>query len=645
MSRRDFMNICFTVGGSLAAGSVLSSCDFGPPETIDWSQDRFFENIESFDYLKAADIEDGLLRFGSENSELFKSLYPTNRFENEKWESSVESSVSVLKRISKVYKALKDKGGLDEKSKFLLERDFYDAGSRTWAILRVGERFRNDPEGLRSAIENSNSKETDGFKDPLMDGDEFTIKSPWVDQFTDWAEKRKWSAITRIVNENEIQLKTISYWWRDKKGPESLEYYKPDPNLPNRPARFSVGVQGQPELGDKILEILERSRLDRVGIGIEVLDYTADKDEAWSAYYLDSAIGEYEDKDHPRDIVIRASADSLEEVLTIYPYLAEEIPIHEAAHALWELIPLIEDDVKVFEWRVKIEYILDYFRPILSIGSFFQPEGKFLSLFQEDFKLTNAVVNETYQYINMATVTQYASWKYGNYDFNMVSGLMYNVEKFLHPVADEATQRTSRFLYGLFNSLDSKFSSHDNYPTFSEYWDAALGEIEQNDKLRKPNVFEQMILDEITNNLPIFEAKERWDYKRETWLYYVKYDVIPVVALHVYLRDPEKFTQNFLSAVNKPNSNDALKQAIENTFLPLVNKRAYQQCTWSRDDLVTDAEQFAEIVAYNAIRKMEGAKNEIDPKAWQYIDNTLNGLIDDLVSDALAYAPNDRNKI
>ena len=152
----------------------------------EWSQNRFFENLDSFDGVASLEIKNGLLNFGNKHKDFLEAQDGTYRFNNNEWGKEVEKSISILNRISNVYKTLKSEGGLDEKGRELIQRDFYDNGSMLWAILRVEEKFKDNPDGFEQAFKNLELKEENGFADPFLGEEIFTIKAPWADTHGIW---------------------------------------------------------------------------------------------------------------------------------------------------------------------------------------------------------------------------------------------------------------------------------------------------------------------------------------------------------------------------------------------------------------------------------------------------------------------------
>ena len=385
----------------------------------------------------------------------------------------------------------------------------------------------------------------------------------------------------------------------------------------------------------RVLQTLESSRLNRVGLNFDLIKIPIEEHD-WS--------GEYHPVDSPMNVARSVSFDVpgglTREDIKNFPFVVDATVVHEGGHALWDLVPFIRDDVKVFKHRVEIEKVLDLFRPYLSLERYFRPEGEFYS--KMDIKktsVTTSIWDQRYRNINMSTVTDYASWVYtlwadGNTVMDFINVLNQDPRSF---------STDNQFLYRLFPDNYNPKEPRTEPKEFGEFWDGLISNIKKSDL--KPNVFEQMIIDEISKDPRLFESKERQVYIiRNNWQY-LYFDVIPLVATQLYLRNPEVFMGNFLAAVKRPECELALMQSAENVFLTLANKRADPLNGFERGDCAADSEQFAEIVAYNYLRKKDGVKNEIGSDIWDQVDKAINGLIDDLVSDGLALVPSETPKM
>ena len=623
LNRRDLLKLSAVFGGLLATRPFWENQEKG------YFEDRFFEDLSGFNENKSEKITKGLLEFGDRYEELFKSSPVTSGFDREKWNESVKKSVSVLERISTVYQDLLSENVLGEKGEFLLNRDFYDEGSKMWAILRIGEMFKDDPKGLKKALGNVHVDINNGFKDPLLGNEAFGIKSPWADNSDLWFDDGC-PLIVDIINKNDLAYGTSTqFWWRDVKGPEGLPVYNKDPNIPGRPAIFSVEVGSDSEVKNEILKTLHEARLDRVGVDFKTINDPSKED--LGGEYFDI----WENSDHKkRGIEWNVSMGLTKEYFEKYPFLTKAVPIHEGAHGLWELVPFLKNDMEVFKYRVFIEKMLDIFRPQRSLEDFFQPD----SVYYKTTKPNRIDLKEwdtRYQYVDKGTITNYASRKFAKDSENDTRNLMQKMS-FLANSKDV-------FIFGILDMLVQSpgYKNINSSHTFSEFWTKATDEIKNNSDMYKPNVFEEMIFDEISKNPILFNAEERQNYVFENdWRLYLDHDVVSMVMVDIYNKRPDEFEDKLLQAINRPGVNLAVGQAVDKTFQICANKMATQWNGYGRGDLPSDRELFAEIFTYNYLRKKEGAIDNIDQNIWKDVDFVLNSLIDDLVDEGLAISPN-----
>lgn len=429
LTRGDFLKLAATGAATVA---LLEACGPGQ-ERGRWKRDRFFENVEYFDLDLEQEIKQGMLDFATNYKDVFDQNLE-GQFDQEKWNEDVENSLSMLRRVSNVYQSLKTEGQLSGLARHLLERDFYDAGSVLWATLLVGEKFKDDKEGFSDKLKNPNYNVVAGYPDPFLGQDVFSIQSRWIDDMRNVGGIGESRFMSELHIGNLDRL-TRNSWWQKVKGPQGLKDYQQDPSDPMRPEPMRIS-SGNPDLDNKIRQILQEARLDRVASDLRVVN----EDFDWSGNYRSTS----SDVD-ARDIELRIKAALTPEEIQKYSWLLRDLVVHEAGHGMWELMPCIEDDVTVFKHRLEVEKVLNQFRPYVNLERFFQPEGDYIFKDSTNNKQKLEAANERDGLLNMATVTAYTTHRYVGDDLGEVAGLMNFAVEYLE-VMDRMTGKICLFI-------------------------------------------------------------------------------------------------------------------------------------------------------------------------------------------------------
>lgn len=614
LSRRDFWKLSGLGLAGLMAPPLDLGQDLKDPENQKWKDNRFFEKIDDFDSKMFLEIRGQLLEFGERYVDVFQNHQLTHEFSLDVWAEGVKDTMQQLNRISKVYNTLKKDNLLDSVSRELLEKDFYETGSYVWIILRAGE--LNNPQKMLEALDEISNFDTKQYFDDPIVGDEFaTIKTLWADRLASHD-----SPIIKMINHGMYSYSNHK-WWQINKGPQALSVYKKDELNNKRPAEITV--HNDSEQFVKLVEkALSESRLNRIGInfntlGSEVNDYSPNNSA-----------------ETPRQInmVTLSQASDLE--VTKKAVLVQAVAVHEAGHALYDLIPFLGDDIKVFGHRVKLEKLLRKFDSCNNLELLFGPEGNFLdggslSQMREDpleFR------HESYLTLNISTLTLYLARQYIG-ELSAIEQLGYDIARYNNNKQDN-----------IFHNLTAT-TFYNGDDTFSAYWSRLKNDIKK-DKLEL-NEIEVEMMRRIDNDAGKFDAYKRMFYleheESSDWQSYLDQIVLPSVLVDAYSKDPKMVISKMLNSVNvEPEKLVALESHIDVVLGLLANKKNNSfTSSWidggTRRSLT---EMFAELVAGNYLRTLPGVKDEISPELWMEINNVINSMIDDLVIEGLAVQSN-----
>ncbi len=633
ISRRDFLKLA-TVGA--ATTSVILATEGCSPnqEQGRWGNDRFFEKPRAFDNDLEQEIRTGLNSFADEFGDSILEVNGDVGFDKDKWKEDVNNTLSIMRRMGNVYLQLEKEGILDNESMDLLQRDFYDSGSVLWAMLRVAEKFKDNKDGFKHILTSPDLTMENGLTDPLLGDEIFTIQASWADQ-TQAFDIVGRSRLADMIRNNNVFQYTKNDWWKDAKGPIALSEYRQDKTMVNRPEQVRV-ISENPEIAEKFRKYLEHAKLDRIANDLDVLP----DDHVHGNYDSESDSG---GSDKARDIEVFIKAGFTPEEIEKYDLLLQSVAVHEAGHALKEMTQFGTDDLKVFKNRVKIEKILNLFRPYSTFKRFFQPEGEFYkNLNVSGNVFTEDQFNERQRIINMTTVTEYASRQYTDID---IGGLLEVTD--LTVLAGEmmADQNSGggidqMLVYRLIADLPGASEADANSVSFTDYWAGLKKDPMWQTELAKASKFELGVINIIDKNAELLNASERPDYVfKQDWKHYFTDDVLPIILTQMYSQNPKSFKKEFLNSLPLDAPKDAIEHSIDNAFLVALGKRRVTYSSILNGELSADDELFADIVAYNSLRKRSDVQNQISSEIWNQVDIALKSIIEDLVSDGLAKVP------
>jgi hypothetical protein len=575
-----------------------------------------------------------------------KENCPQSFFDEQRWEDTTESALGIMGRIKNMYETLEEAGELPDDAKKTLEADFYNTASVLWSVLRTGERFKDNPVGLTEAINSGAITRENDFEDPFLGNEIYTIDASWLNTSAAWVGGGQSQIGLFFSGGGEYYMKPAlsNMWWPKAKGPDALYAYAPDPENPKKAALFDVEVAGNPELEDEVSEILKSEEMDRAGISFKVINSPGEwifinysyrgetvNPEAWGGL----SIGDHPNDPNARTLKMFVPDGLKEKDLKSHPYLTHGMVIHEGAHAIANLAPWIINDYKTFKHRMAIDRVVRWLRPYSDLKKFFDPRVKNYN--PESSDTGNATENwdERYRQINMATVTNYAARTYAEYDLPALSRVVYSSGSLRLGVTTEHAFKAEYdmpVLRHVLNYLVEDESLNNLPTTFKVFWNKFREKIKEGGG--KLTSFERLVFGEVQRNMELFDSDKRGEYvPQNNWQEFLVVYVLPMAMKEAYINDPEGFKMYLKKDIANPKANKALEHGIDSVF----RKTAGQ--VGNPFGNLSDNELFAEFLAYNHVRKMDGTENEIPETVWNYIERMRSNLIKDLQSDGLAMEP------
>ena len=589
-----------------------------PRERINWSETRFFENVEDFEpekFMPQIERELGLIPYQ------FKDQLALISFDEEKWQSNTEKSMSQLKRLKQVYLDLKNEGNLSPRAKTMIEDDFYEVGSAVWALLMVREEYWNVPEKFEEALRNPSITNVYDTRDPFLGEEIFSINAQWADVWSVSEDRygddnsalatigaiRQQSPLYRLLDQgtllNYLKVKSLSQ--------RKIIKFREGPIAPKRPKEANIYVATEDEeLKEEIKQILKEYRLERAASNLGVFE---GGDNPW---------GEYDD--FLNQIVLGIGEANIESFRK-FPTVWKEYVLHEFGHSLHKKIVFLEKDVDVVKYTVALEEMLELFRPTRNLKTFFTPSGKFASL-----DLSNESIIEflerTDKDINEAGITDYPATEFvfPDNDVNEKS-LFFKLTYFLYRLYGASSKYYSQplddlMIYRLFakGESDTPIASIEDFyqNEYKQYLDQSGYRL---------NEFEKRMLDTIENNLELFKAPERRMFKIEPAGVYFNRVILPFVITKMVEDNPEEVEGLITSYYPSED-----RQKVRHIF-SLLRKKDIEF-----SELQSQEELFAEVFQASLRRHDPGVTNEIDEEVWQQVDKTVNYLLNKLIREGLA---------
>jgi len=480
--------------------------------------------------------------------------------------------------------------------------------------LRVGEKFRNDPEGFDHALKSPDYSKEEGFKDPFLGDEIFEIQNPYLtDIFGNieghWFPSENY--LFNILDGCELYFYAGNSWYSSEKGKKYVMNYKSDPNLKNRPAQTAINAKDINGIEEKTLELLRKYRLDRVASSISI--FQNPKGHIFGK------------TDSSRNIGISFS-ELNEKTFDQYPNTMSTFVYHEVGHALMRLLPYLTDSRLALKHRNKINEICRIFSPFSNLESFFKPQGKYESLlldFPEGMKRQEKAART----LNFAYIANYPSWFYIPFASDVrllleqVDGIIEKREK------RDVDSKDKGLVYRFFKDNKEFGEPADDLSSFKSYFE----KISNGNEVITP--FEKLIFEEIRNNVAIFEATERTFYDiRKNWGDYTRKNVIPMVVAEVLRKEPEKFWKSLIDTVK------------DSKYFKII-KHQVNLLSENLERAVFNEELFCEIFQSALRRRDKGIINEISIGVWKEVDETIKGLLDDLISEGLAINTEDNKAV
>lgn len=611
LTRREFLKLSATAVIAPTLERLIEKVPLPPePEKEKgfWERNRFFENVgsirteEGFDEIEK-ELSSFVEKFGDTlgSSEVYDSFVP------EEWLDKVNHSVEILKRIKTLYSDFDD-----EQVRTLLEDDFYEIGSKVWAILRTGEVFEDNPEEFAKIYSHDHFVDKGKELDPFIGEELFSLEGAWTTYW--WRLDDKDHAnktISPVFWEIASGTQSSTFWWPKIKGTEGLINYTRSEQFQNRPSQVQLEVGAEnPEVRDKIMNLLKRHKLDRSA--------------PWF-YVYESGIGWHGSFDPDgRGVSAAFYAETMNiESMNRYPHSWEALVLHEFGHAVNFLIPYLESDKKVASYRARFQDLLSDQSPYSPLERLFKPQGLHSSRLTELEGVEHS--NETHKYINFAAVTNYPADEYAHHVKFRVKDFFNYFQLFSNQSEDNAVEEIDGPL--IFRVPYSE--NQTKYPTFREFYESGL-KIFREAHLPKMHPFEQKVFKKIEENLDLFDARERRFYYNQersmrSMSEYFEDVVAPAVVADLFLTDFDETSKLILSTI--PDNQRVRAKHYLTTFIKLL-----------KDTEPVDQELFAELFHNSLRRRDEGIiiDNSIPESFWRKMDKFIHDLQDDLIQDGLA---------